>query len=351
MGEEEECGPPAVEALSEAFAWLGQAGFPDTGRLPLFAARHWSASLERRAFSRFRRGLDNVEEVAAPRWYWRGLAKPTETLFRALTLAKGPVPTHAALDGLLSADRTPRWRVVCRFGRYVLHSRPETAAEQVIYFGDDTLFLMEGARRLLSGMSPPLRFLDLCCGGGGVGLSLPPFQGELVGVDVNGAALELANLAARAQGLGNYGYQQGDAASVLDQRFDLIVGNPPTLPPDLGGQPTLYATGSSSQFLVLLRSLLDALTPRGQALLTIFSTADGQGKSATDPLRPDLRAALGTRRAYSYTVRRQFPLGGNRWLRHVALEIEAEGGRRGETFRDPASHGMQLPGLAWRRRP
>ena len=347
MEEEQKDDLPAVEELSEAFAWLDQAGFPNTGRLPLFAARHWSTSLELRAYSRFRHGLDNVEEVAVPRWYWRGMARQTETLFSALTLGQGPVPTHPALDGFLSADQTARWRVVCRFGRYMLHSRPETAADEVIYFGDDTLFLMAEARHLLSGMSAPVRFLDLCCGGGGVGLSLPSFQGELIGVDINGAALELASLAARAQGLRNYGYQMGDASSVLDQRFDLIVGNPPTLPPDLGGQPTLYATGSSSQFMVLLHSLLDALTPRGQALLTIFST--GQGEAGTDPLRSDLRAALGMRRAYSYTVRRQFPLGGNRWLRHVTLRIQAEGERCGETFRDPASHGMQLPGLAWRR--
>ena len=67
MGEEEGCGLPVVEALREAFAWLDRASFPQqTGRLPLFAARHWSADLERRAFSRFRRGEDNVEEVAVP---------------------------------------------------------------------------------------------------------------------------------------------------------------------------------------------------------------------------------------------------------------------------------------------
>ena len=286
-----------------------------------------------------------------PRWYWKGLPPQTRTLFQSLTLGQGypPPSTWRALDGLLSDEGNPLWRVACRFGRYVLHSRPETAAEDVVYFGDDTLFLMDGARRLLSGLPQPVRFLDLCCGGGGVGLALSAFEGEMVGVDINGAALKLAGLAASAQGLENYSYQQGDASSVLDQRFDLVVGNPPTLPPDLGGQPTLYATGSSSQFLVLLGGLLDALSPRGQALLTVFSTAHGQGEAAVDPLRPDLRAALGTRRAYSYTVRRQFPLGENRWLRHVALEIEAEGGRRGETFRDPASRGVQLPGLAWRR--
>lgn len=339
-------------ALREAFLWLNQAEFARTGRLPLFAARHWSATLERRAYSRFRRGLDNVEEVAVPRWYWRALSPSLGELFKGLTLGQVGLPSFPSpLSALDDGNGQSRWRVVTRFGRYVLHSRPESEGDSLVYFGDDTLFLMEGARRLLEQLAPPARVLDLCCGGGGVGLALPRFEGQMLGVDINPTALELARLSASAQGLENYDYHCGDAGSAFDGRLDLVVGNPPTLPPDLGGQATLYATGSSSQFLDLLQRLLDALSHRGLALLTVFSTAQGRGQTAPDPLRSELRLVLGPRRAYSYTVRRQFPLGQGRWLRHVALEIGAAGSAEGETFRDPASLGWQLPGLAWRRTP
>lgn len=344
------CGPTA-EALREAFLWLDQASFQSTARIPIFAARHWSPALERRAFSRFRTGQDNIEEVAVPRWYRRALPAELRALHEVLTLGRGALPSPPSpLSALVDTQGRARWRLVCRFGRYVLHSPPESGGDAMVYFGDDTLFLMAGARRLLASLAPPVKFLDLCCGGGGVGLALPAFQGAMVGVDINPAALELASLAAAAQGLGSYDYLCGEAASALEDGFDLIVGNPPTLPPDLGGRATLYATGSSSQFLDLLQRLLDALSPRGQALLTVFSTATGRGPSASDPLRDQLRALLAPRRGYSYTVRRQFPLGQNRWLRHVALEIAAAG-KPEEKFADPASQGWQLPGLAWRRLP
>jgi SAM-dependent methyltransferase len=344
---------PKAEGLSEAFACLDRAGFPATSRLPLFAARHWSPTLERKALSRFRQGLDNVEEVAIPRWYWRGLPLAVKPLFRTLSLGIGPPPLDfaAPLTGLLDANGYARWRVVCRFGRYVLYSRPEVNDDSLVYFGDDTLFLMQSARDLLATFEGPVRFLDLCCGGGGVGLGLPPFRGQMVGVDINPAAIDLAGAVATAQGLSHYTYVCCDAAEALDGSFDLVVGNPPTLPPDLGGRATLFATGASSQFLHLLDRLLGVLSPRGRALFTVFSTAEGRGAKAYDPLRSDLSTTLASRRGHRYSVRRQFPLSGGRWLRHVALEILPQDAPQQQHFQDPARGGQQLPALAWRRQP
>jgi SAM-dependent methyltransferase len=195
----------------------------------------------------------------------------------------------------------------------------------------------------------PVRVLDLCCGGGGVGLALPPFKGEMVGVDINDTAVGLARLAAGAQGLSSHSYHCGDAGSVLNQSFDLVVGNPPSLPPELGGQATLFATGSSTRLLQLLDQLLGALTPRGRALLTVFSTAAGRGREAPDELRTELATAVAPRRRYRYAVRRQFPLAQGRWLRHVALELLPQEAGKGEEFSDLTSGGVQLPGLIRRR--
>lgn len=341
---------PEPGALAESLRWLDAQGFAATSALPLFAARHWSPGMERRARRRFLEGRDNVEEVAVPRWYWRRLAPTVAELFRALTLAQEESRGNGApLAPLLRPDGSTRWRLVNRFARYVLHSRPEETGDALVYFGDDTLFLMQGARRLLAGGNGSRRVLDLCCGGGAVGLALPVFSGEVLGVDINPAALALARLAAAAQGLAHYQYLEGDAVTALEQRFDLVVGNPPTLPPELGGTATLYATGSAAGFLLLLDQLLSALTPQGQALLTVFSTADGRGAGASDPLRRELAALIGSGRGYSYTVRRQFALGDGRWLRHVALELLPQRETRGERFADPARGGLELPGLGWRR--
>jgi SAM-dependent methyltransferase len=344
---------PDAQQLREAFLALDGVGFPTTSRLPLFAARHWSLAQERRAYDRFRRRLCNIEEVAVPRWYRAGGFSPElRALFSFLTLGLPADRTELPVScALVDAGGCPRWRVVARFSRYILHSMPGAPEDSVVYFGDDTLFLMQQARRLLGELEGPKRVLDLCCGGGGVGLALPAFEGELLGVDIHAPAVQLAALAAAAQKLENYGYQCADAASILRQSFDLVVGNPPTLPPELGGRATLYATGSAANLLELIELVVGALMPRGRALLTVFSIAVGRGELAEDPLRRELARMLRGRRGHAYSVRRQYPLGQGRWLRHVALELFAADKPREESFRDLTVGGMSLAGLSWRRRP
>lgn len=346
--------PPArlePDELRAALLALETMGYSATSRLPLFAARHWSPARERQAYLRYRDGSCNIEEVAVPRWYWRRLPSSLAPLFEQLTLGRrAGSPSLTALRPLWDGE-LPRWRLVRRFDRYVLHSRPEVTDDSLVYFGDDTLFLMAGARRLLACLEgrDRVRVLDLCCGGGGVGLGLPLFEGELVGVDIHEPAIALAHLAAQAQELTNYSYRCAEAEAVLDESYDLVVGNPPTLSPELGGRPTLYATAPASRFLDLIDRLRHTLTPPGRALFTVFSQARGQGAEAEDPLRRELATLLTPWRGYLYSVRRQFSLGGGAWLRHVALEILPQAAERGERFEAPAKGGLQLPALEWRR--
>lgn len=342
-------GLPSIQALRGAFRALDELGYPHTSRLPLFASRCWSITTERQAYHSFRSGLCNTEEVAVPRWYWQRLPHQLKTLFLSLTVGHNGIPNEDALpEALLDQHGRLRWRVASRFGRYILHSRPEVQGDEQVYFGDDTLFLMRKARQCLPTKGQAL-VLDLCCGSGGVGLALPSFQGQLIGVDINPHAIELARLTSQSQGLSHHSYHCGEASSVLDQRYDLIVGNPPTLPPELGGNTTLYATGSCDRFLSLLESVTNALTADGQAVLTVFSVAEGQGERAPDSLRRELPSLFSARRGYRYTVRRQFQLGEERWLRHVALEILPEAATREEQFHDDPKR-FRLPLLDWRRR-
>ncbi len=339
------------KAVGRALSWLDQVGFRQTSRCPLFTARCWSPLLERRAWKRYRQGFCNLEEVAVPRWYWQSLPFPLDQLFRALTLdstvAEDNVPTE--LRELLNRAGKPLFRVISRFGRYVLASRGDDSGDDHVYFGDDTLYLMQRGRELLKlvAQEQDVRALDLCCGGGGVGLALPLFSGTLLGVDINPAAIALARLAVSAQGLNNYRYHLGSVDEVVEETYDLVIGNPPTLPPELGGISTVYATGPTGRWLDWLEKFQRSLSPRGRLLVTVFSVADGPGPGAKDPLRPALSQRL--TRPYLYTIRRQYPIASGQWLRHIALELLPEGKDVGERF-VKAAPSFQLPALHWRRR-
>ncbi len=349
---------PGHGDLIRAFACLDEVGFPRTSRVPLFASRFWNFDLERRAHLRFRQGVSNIDEVAVPRWYQRRLPLELRGLFAALTLGRETESPEGEASEPLAVlhDGRSRWRVTSRFSRYILSSPPSVVDSSMVYFGDDTLFLMETARRLLYDIGkhnsdPKVRVLDLCCGGGGVGLALPAFPGELHGVDINPVAVAVAKASALAQGLESYHYRVADAQEAFDQSYDLVVGNPPTFPPELVEGPRLYATGTPTSFLDLLNSILERLTPKGRVCLTLFALAEGSSETAADCMRASLRTLVAPYRAYSYSVRRQFPVGDGRWLRHVALELGAADEAPGEQFAFPAATSFQLPWLEWRRTP
>ena len=336
--------------LKQAFSWLDEVGYSETSCWPLFAARCWSWRQELRAWQRFRDGQCNVEEVAVPRWYWQRQPSDHFSLFQGLSLGRPPKgwPLPQPLREIAGPSGDPNWRVVPRFGRYILASLPHHPGDDYVYFGDDTLYLMQSGRALIERLSPDgqLSVLDLCCGGGGVGLGLPKFEGSLLGVDINPQAIALARSAAEAQGLTNYSYHLGSVEDVLNRKYDLIIGNPPSLPSELGGQSTVYATGSSAQWIAWLEKLLTCLSPTGRALLTVFSLADGPLEASRDPLRSTLSETI--RRGYRYLVRRQFPMPQGRWLRHVSLEIKPLSEESQEQF-VLSAESFQLPGLAWRR--
>ena len=113
----------------------------------------------------------------------------------------------------------------------------------------------------------PRRLLDLCCGGGCIGLAAAHYfpQVEVDLLDIDSAALDLARENVEQLGLGNrVRVLQSNLFDALgDERYDLILSNPPyvdaadlaSMPAEFHHEPEL-ALGSGSDGLDLARSIL-----------------------------------------------------------------------------------------------
>lgn len=337
------------EEIRACFRFLDQHDFQLTGRLPLVASRCWHFTREYSAWGRFRRGSSNIHEVGFPKLYCRSQPSYVRRLFRCLTL--GHPDEGLAQEPLLrplfegQQDPRPRWTVVARFGRYILRSNPGLESSDFVYLGDDTLHLMDVTRTLLAERQEErVSLLDLCCGSGGISLTLPDFPGRVVGIDLNHRAVELARLAAAAQGLKNYHYRIRSATEPLNEKFHLVVGNPPTLNPALTGRDVFHATGDEKLFREVLQAVFGALLPEGEAYLTVFST----GRGLEDSSYKVLQEIVPLERSLRYKVRREFPLEGDAVLRHCGCRIGPEGHTE-RIFQPLAKRGWTLPFLSARQ--
>ncbi len=76
------------------------------------------------------------------------------------------------------------------------------------------------------GIEPSLRVLDLGCGDGTTAVPLARLGAEVVGIDIASNLVEAGNRRARAAGLGNLKFQEGDASNlegVGDDSFDMTL--------------------------------------------------------------------------------------------------------------------------------
>ncbi len=346
---------PTTKQLHNLFERLEDLGFAESARVPVFAARCWSPALEFEAWRRFRASLPNLTEVAVPSWYNKGLGAEQRQLFEGLSLGLCPPPE--SLLGLTARclGNPQRWLVLARFGKYFLASHPAwTQDPWYVYFGDDTLLLMavgrETTQELQQANEGPLAVLDLCCGGGGVGLALAPFAGSLLGLDFNPVAVSLAERLSKVYGLrSTFTYRVADVFFEDFDSYDLIIGNPPTLPPELSREELLFAVGGRERFLSLLAKLECALKASGRMVLTLFSVAPKRKSSEGDLTYLGLVKMLEGRRGFRYTVRRQFRLGNGGCLRHVLLEIFPLSEAPEESFCLGSPGHFELPFLNWRR--
>lgn len=136
---------------------------------------------------------------------------------------------------------------------------------------------------------PPGRILDLCCGGGCIGLAcarfLPRARVDLVDLDPDALALAVENIAELGLESRVRALRSDLFAAVAGERYDIIVSNPPyvdaedlaAMPAEYGHEPVL-ALGSGSDGLDLTRRLLaaaeDYLKPTGLLIVEVGNSQE-----------------------------------------------------------------------------
>jgi release factor glutamine methyltransferase len=183
------------------------------------------------------------------------------------------------------------WTLTLKVTRDVLCPRPEseTLIEAAIDHFDRQRDAQEDERR------EPHRVLDLGTGSGALLLATLDLWSEAtgLGVDISEAALAVARENAETSGLADRAaFCQGDWATGITERFDLVLCNPPyicddvTLPSDVADyEPALALFGGPDgldPYRILSLKIADLLTPGGVAL---FEIGFDQGESAANLFR------------------------------------------------------------------
>jgi release factor glutamine methyltransferase len=99
---------------------------------------------------------------------------------------------------------------------------------QDVYGPEEDSFLLAENMKIPEGA----KVLDVGTGTGFLALAAAEYASSVVGVDVNPKAVELARKNAEANGIRNVKFLIGDLFSAIreDERFDVIIFNPPYLP-------------------------------------------------------------------------------------------------------------------------
>ena len=149
------------------------------------------------------------------------------------------------------------------------HSAPGAAGESAVFLGPDSYRFARFLRQTLAGTSIAGRALDIGVGAGVGGLTLLScgFAKDVVGSDVNPAALRLAGLNAAHAGL-SLQTRLCSGPPGAPETFDLIVANPPFI---AGASGATYRDGGDLHGAALalgwLRAGVDRLAPGGRFIL------------------------------------------------------------------------------------
>ncbi len=157
--------------------------------------------------------------------------------------------------------------------------------QPVMHLGQDSYALAYLATKPLKGG----RVLDTCAGSGVHAILAARQAGDVIGIDINPRAVEFARLNAALNGVAAkcdfrcgslYDAVGQEQASLEDERFDLILANPPFIPsPPTGSDRLLFQDGGLGGDEVLgpvLAGLLKHMTPRGSAaIISMFTDQKG----------------------------------------------------------------------------
>ena len=172
--------------------------------------------------------------------------------------------------GVLAAHEDG-WRSLVRFstldGLTFVHSAYPTVEADSVFFGPDTYRFAQAIGRVLD--RPVRRAVDIGCGAGpGAVLVARAYPGaEVLGVDINDAALRMTRVNASLAGVAVEAVHS-DLLTGVDGTFDLIVANPPYMADPAarayrdGGGP--LGAGLS---LRIIGTAIERLAPGGTLLL------------------------------------------------------------------------------------
>lgn len=204
-----------------------------------------------------------------------GWSRPFET---------GLVPSHLLnlmeQAGILLRDRnTDLMRAGLRLSSLgdalFLHAAYPPLAADAVFFGPDTVRYVGAVQAYLddrarAGLPAPRRGVDLGCGSGAAGIlvakRLP--EAEMVLVDINPAALDLAQVNARLADVSNIRPALSDMLQDVEGGFDLIISNPPFMV-DAGGRAYRNGGGTLGAGLPLrvVEAATERLNPNGSLVL------------------------------------------------------------------------------------
>ena len=140
-----------------------------------------------------------------------------------------------------------------------------------VYFGLDTFYLTEKAIEYVTDKKDSsLYCLDMCCGSGSVAFKLADMGHEVVGVDLNLRAINLANIAKSLNG-GNISFIYNNLATFkTKKKFDLVLCNAPHVPVPIDIKYPLFGGAGKFGFDIveeLLTKLKDLLARQGLAII------------------------------------------------------------------------------------
>jgi len=253
-------------------------------------------------------GVFMLDAARAPirKWHLRRMRDPAGYAMRMLMFddaisraeaesALGEVP----LDALVEAG------FICRLndGNYVspfnlnlvtdifvICDHLGSGGDAVMGAGQTTTFMCDASRpsRRLRGV------LDVGCGAGTGALSLAAHAGRVVGTDINARAVALSRINAELNRIGNVEFREGDMfAPVADEKFDLIISQPPFVSAPPGLAAASFESGGlrgDELPLRLLRQIPGYLAKNGRAVI-LAEWPELAGKSVEQHLRAAMPAS------------------------------------------------------------